>query len=155
MAYRYLGNKSRIVDSNNRIRSAARLPAGAGGIADPMCGTGAVSFALALAGYSVHASDELKFPTLHARARLLVERVPLFRNLGGYPSAVHELNSQKVCRGLFYREYSSAGRPTNGCKPRCYFTPENAEMMPLGIELVTGIRSGRLRMQNTRCFCMT
>lgn len=125
MAFRYLGNKSRIVDwVIGRIRAV--IPAGAR-VADPMCGTATVSRALADAGYVVTAADELTFPTLHAQARLLPSSRWDFRPFASsYEDALGQLNSLPPKRGFFYREYSSEGRPQNGCRPRAYFTGENA-----------------------------
>ena len=124
MAYRYLGNKSRLVDV---IVAAVGdvLPAG-GTVADPMCGTATVAIALARAGFDVSAGDELSFPVLHARVRLLLDEIPEFAALGGYGAALAELNALAPRRGFFHREYSDEGSPRNGCKPRAYFTGENA-----------------------------
>lgn len=124
MAYRYLGNKSRlagwIVDEVRRY-----LPDG-GVVADPMCGTGAVSEELASRGYDVIASDALKFPTLHAEARLLHSHEPEFRHFGGYASVLAELNSLAPRIGYFYREFGEGGVPLARSTPRKYFTSENA-----------------------------
>lgn len=125
MAYRYLGNKARLTDWLIDTISA-EVPDGSS-IADPMCGTAAVSEALARAGYQVHASDELTFPTMHAAVRLLVPVTPDFETLGGYDDALAALNVAKPVQGYFFREFSAEGSPENGCKPRAYFTGENAE----------------------------
>jgi adenine-specific DNA-methyltransferase len=124
VAYRYLGNKSRLVDV---IVAAVRdvLPAG-GTVADPMCGTATVATALARAGFDVTAGDELSFPVLHARVRLLLDEIQAFAALGGYDAVQVELNALPPRRGLFHREYSDEGAPRNGCRPRAYFTAENA-----------------------------
>ena len=124
MAYRYLGNKSRLVDV---IVGAVEevLPAG-GTVADPMCGTATVATALARAGFTVTAGDELSFPVLHARVRLLLGEIPAFTALGGYESVRAGLNAAAPRRGFFHREYSDEGSPRNGCRPRAYFTGDNA-----------------------------
>src|SRR4051794_11058519 len=70
VAYRYLGNKTALTPWIIE-RMVPHLRPGAH-VADPMCGTGAMAEALARAGFRVHASDELTFPVLHAKARLLV-----------------------------------------------------------------------------------
>ena len=125
MAYRYLGNKSRLVDV---IVAAVEdvLPPG-GSVADPMCGTATVASALAGAGFSVTAGDELSFPVLHARVRLLLDEIPAFPALGGYERVLRRLNALTPRRGLFHREYSDEGSPRNGCRPRAYFTGGNAQ----------------------------
>jgi adenine-specific DNA-methyltransferase len=125
VAYRYLGNKSRLVDV---IVGAVEevLPAG-GTVADPMCGTATVATALAGAGFTVTAGDELSFPVLHARVRLLLDDVPAFAALGGYERVQAQLNAAAPRCGFFHREYSDAGSPRNGCRPRAYFTGDNAQ----------------------------
>lgn len=123
MAYRYLGNKTRLLDWILEI-IAERVPEG-GTIADPMCGTAAVSEALALDGYNVWASDALTFPVLHAKARLLNE-VPTFRAFGGYESAIEHLNTLTPIKGYFWREFSPEGTPAYGGPARRYFTTDNA-----------------------------
>lgn len=124
MAFRYLGNKSRLVGA---IVDAVRaiVPAGAP-VADPMCGTATVAGALASAGHPVLAGDELTFAVQHARVRLLLPEPPPFAALGGYRRVLERLNGLPGVAGFFHREYSDAGRPANGCKPRAYFTRANA-----------------------------
>jgi adenine-specific DNA-methyltransferase len=85
-----------------------------------------VAEALARSGFRVTASDELTFPVLHAKARLLVRSDPPFVNVGGYDNAIASLNGLEPSPGLFWREYSIEGRPANGSKPRAYFTGPNA-----------------------------
>src|SRR4051812_37438802 len=101
MSYRYLGNKTRLTDWI--VSEFARvLPAGAT-IADPMCGTASVSVALARAGYSITAADELTFPVVHARTRLLAKRAPDFKALGGYEKALDWMRSATPSDGYFFR----------------------------------------------------
>jgi len=126
MSYRYLGNKTKLT---SWICAAITAKSKAiKSIADPMCGTGAVAEAFARSGYSVVASDVLKFPTLHAKARLQFDRPFNFTMVGhdGYRSAINELNGLKPVKGFFWREYSADGLPDNGVAPRRYFTGENA-----------------------------
>ncbi|QAY78685.1 DNA adenine methylase [Sphingosinicella sp. BN140058] len=123
MAYRYLGNKARIADWIGSI-VAERLPPGTS-IADPMCGTATMSATFAEHGLRVIASDELRFPTLHARARLLHDGTAFGSRLE-YGRAIEVLNALAPERGFFWREYSDEGKPQNGCKPRMYFTGHNA-----------------------------
>jgi adenine-specific DNA-methyltransferase len=124
VAYRYLGNKSRLVDVI--VAAVEDVLPGGGMVADPMCGTATVAAALAGAGFTVTAGDELSFPVLHARVRLLLDEIPAFEALGGYAAVQAELNALAPRRGFFHREYSDAGAPRNGCRPRAYFTGDNA-----------------------------
>lgn len=123
MAYRYIGNKTRLLDWILDI-IADRVPEGAT-IADPMCGTAAVSEALAIEGYNVWASDVLTFPVLHAKARLM-EEAPTFRAFGGYESAIEHLNTLTPIKGYFWREFSPDGAPAYGGPARRYFSTDNA-----------------------------
>ena len=125
MGYRYLGNKSRLTDWLLGVISDI-VPKGAR-LLDPMCGTGSVSSALAQFGYAVTASDELGFPVLHAKARLLHSAPYSFNPVArDYEDAIRRLNGLQPTRDYFWREYSDEGEPTNGCKPRKYFTGANA-----------------------------
>lgn len=124
MGYRYLGNKTRLLPQLTGVIAAAVKPGAT--IADPMCGTASVSEALALSGFRVVASDELTFPTIHARVRLLMASAPSFGELGGYERVLSTLNNLAPIEGLFWREYSPAGEPANGTSPRGYFAPANA-----------------------------
>jgi adenine-specific DNA-methyltransferase len=124
MAYRYLGNKTRLVDV---IIGAVEEVASPGvRVADPMCGTATVADELATAGFRVVAADELTFAVRHARVRLLLNGEPAFAALGGYERALAKLNCARPVEEFFFAEYSGAGAPRNGCKPRCYFTGDNA-----------------------------
>lgn len=125
MAFRYLGNKARlaswIVDT-----IASLVPTGAR-VVDPMCGTASVSRALADRRFAVTASDELRAPVLHARARLLhTDEYDFSPVASSYLAALRHLNELSPTEGLFSREYGGGGRPTNGRAPRRYFSAENA-----------------------------
>lgn len=133
MSYRYLGNKTRLADWIVGEISAV-LPSGSS-VADPMCGTAAVSIALARAGYSVAAADALTFPVVHARARLLAKEPPTFAVLGGYAGALDWLNGMDPVEGYFSRELGEAGAPLNGRAPRLYFSADNAAH-------IDGVRKG-------------
>jgi len=124
MSYRYLGNKTRIADWILGF-VAERVPRGSL-ITDPMCGTAAMSAAFAGAGYRVAAGDELRFPILHAQARLMDGHAGFDVFGVPYDQVVTDLNSLAPIKGLFFREYSAGGRPANGARPRAYFTAANA-----------------------------
>ena len=125
MAFRYLGNKTRITDwivstISDTVKPGAR-------VADPMCGTAAVSLGLAAAGYRVTAADALRFPVLHARARLLyTSELDFSPAMASYASAIDALNRLPPAQGYFWREFGDAGQPANGRQPRGYFTADNA-----------------------------
>lgn len=127
MGYRYIGNKTRILDwVLDAIESV--VPAGAT-IADPMCGTASVSAGLKARGFRVIASDIMTYSFHHAQVRLLLDEPPLFAALGmpgGYAAVLDHLNHLEPLHGLFVREYSPAGSPEADCEPRMYFTAENA-----------------------------
>lgn len=133
MAFRYLGNKTKLADWIVSVISQ-QLPAGAS-VADPMCGTASVSLALAQAGFSVTAADALRFPVIHAQARLLAKEPPRFEALGGYESALAWMNQVDPVEGYFFKEFGEAGHPANGRAARLYFSAENAAR-------IDGIRFG-------------
>lgn len=125
MGFRYLGNKTRLVHWVVE-KIAATVPSGCR-VADPMCGTAAVSFALANAGFKVTAADALRFPTVHAKARLLPQSGLDFSVAGGsLEGALDVLNGLEPRKALFWTEYSAEGRPSNGARPRKYLTGANA-----------------------------
>lgn len=108
MAYRYLGNKTRIAEwiadaVSDTLNKAAR-------IADPMCGTATMSEAFAHRGMEVVASDELRFPVIHAKARLKHNRRYNYSKVASsYEGAIEKLNSVKPIKGFFWNEYSDEG----------------------------------------------
>jgi adenine-specific DNA-methyltransferase len=126
MAYRYIGNKTRLVpELLERVRGIA--PPG-GVVADLMCGTASVSAGLRSEGFTVVAADTMTYAVHHARVRLLLSRSPAFRRLGcrSYGEVLDELQHLKPREGYFVREFSPAGKPSAGCRPRKYFTEANA-----------------------------
>jgi adenine-specific DNA-methyltransferase len=133
VSYRYLGNKTRLAEWITACIGTVLRPGAR--IADPMCGTAAMSWSFARAGYEVTASDALTFPTVHARTRLLAKEAPAFAALGGYQAALEWLRSARPVEGYFFREFSEAGAPANGREPRRYFTAANARH-------IDGVRAG-------------
>jgi adenine-specific DNA-methyltransferase len=125
MSYRYIGNKTRIADIIADVMSRY-LDAGAR-VTDPMCGTASMSAIFRSLGYKVTASDLLTFAAHHARVRLLLDEAPPFDGLGiSYLEALETLNALPGQQGLFWREYAPDGSPSAGCRPRMYFSAENA-----------------------------
>jgi adenine-specific DNA-methyltransferase len=138
VSYRYLGNKTKLADWILGVVSQV-LPKSAS-IADPMCGTAAMSMAFARSGYSVTAADALTFPVVHAQSRLLAKATPEFAAFGGYEGALAWMRSVEPEPGYFHREFSADGRPANGRSPRLYFSGRNAAHIDA---LRVGIRSLR------------
>lgn len=125
MSFRYIGNKSRIVGWVTDVIRQNLAPGAL--VADLMCGTASVSESLARAGFRVIASDKLRFPTLHAKARLLQSgRVNLAEFGIPYRKALAMLNSRKPVEAYFTMEFCPKGNPLNGSLPRNYLTAENA-----------------------------
>jgi adenine-specific DNA-methyltransferase len=126
LAYRYIGNKTRLAGRLLEL-VRARVPPGAT-VADPMCGTASFSFALRAAGYRVAASDLMTFAYQHAVVRLRLTRAPPFAGLGrgGYAGVLAHLNGLAGACGFMVREYSPAGAPLGGQPPRGYLTEANA-----------------------------
>jgi adenine-specific DNA-methyltransferase len=126
MTYRYIGNKTRLAGRLLELVSGI-APRGAR-IADPMCGTASFSAALRASGYQVAASDVMTYAYYHGVVRLLMDAPPQFSgvDLGGYEQVLGYLNALKPVSGLMVREYSPAGAPSKGHKPRMYLSARNA-----------------------------
>ena len=126
MSYRYIGNKTRLLPVLLGFFQNV-LPSG-GTIVDLMCGTASVSEAMRRAEYRVIASDLMTFAVHHARVRLLLSVAPSFKDLGAgnYSEVLILLNQLEPMEGLFFKEYSPDGKPEFGCRPRKYFSSENA-----------------------------
>lgn len=146
MAYRYIGNKTRLTERLLDL-VAASVPAGAT-VADVMCGTASFSAALRAAGYRVYASDVMTYAYCHATVRLSLDAAPALAGLGlgPYKSVLEHLNGLAPRDGLMLREYSPAGSPASGHEPRLYLSPENAGRLDAMAAAVNEWRgAGRLR----------
>jgi adenine-specific DNA-methyltransferase len=126
MAYRYIGNKTRL--AGRLLALVADAVPRESTVADLMCGTASFSAALRACGYRVLASDVMTYAYCHAVVRLLLDRPPEFSglDLGGYEAVLNHLNALDAVEGLMVREYSPAGRPAGGHEPRLYLSPGNA-----------------------------
>ena len=51
------------------------------------------------------------------------------------------MNNLPPKKGFFWNEYSEEGQPENGCKPRKYFTPQNASKIDAIREQILAWRS--------------
>jgi adenine-specific DNA-methyltransferase len=142
MGYRYIGSKAQLVDAIVRQVKDVADPGAV--VCDLMCGTGAVSSALADAGYTVMANDVMTYAVHHARCALQVETCPEFAGVRdfiesyrnpaltlikptGYEMIVDSLNSVTEEEGYFFREFSAEGSPAHAADPRNYFSPANAK----------------------------
>jgi adenine-specific DNA-methyltransferase len=135
MGYRYIGSKDKLAATLiEKIRH--KCPA-ATSIIDLMAGTGLFSLALRRAGYRVVASDVMTYSYHHLVVNLRLNRAPVFNGLidivrpngNTYERVLEYLNHLQPETGFFTKEYSPGGTPTAGCKPRMYFTSENASMI--------------------------
>ena len=136
MGFRYIGTKARIFPW---ILEAIEEVATPGcHVVDLMTGTASVASALRFAGYRVTANDVMTYSRHHANIALLCNEVPQFegleltrtageKSLARYEKVLAHLGQLPLIKGYFWREFSLAGRPRNGCLPRNYFTPENAQ----------------------------
>lgn len=126
MAYRYIGNKTRLTRRLLELIGDA-VPPGAT-VGDLMCGTASVSAALRAHGYRVAASDVMTYAYYHAVVRLRLDAPPSFDGLGlgAYERVLDRLNRLDPVAGVMVREYSPVGKPAGGHEPRLYLTGENA-----------------------------
>lgn len=134
--YRYIGNKTKLLPHiTNRIRE---MIGDTGTVADIMAGTGSVALELKKNGYTVVASDVMTYSYHHLVTNLQLDREPPFEGLihsgivdekctTPYQEVLKFLNNLSPKKSFFYREFSPAGTPLNGCPSRKYFTSENAE----------------------------
>ena len=134
--YRYIGNKTKLLPHiMNRVRE---MIGDTGTVADIMAGTGSVALELKKNGYTVIASDVMTYSYHHLVTNLQLDGEPPFTGLifegvidakstTAYQDVLEFLNNLTPKQSFFYREFSPAGTPLNGCPPRKYFTAENAE----------------------------
>lgn len=129
MSYRYIGNKTRLLDKLIP-HIAAEVSSGAT-VVDLMCGTASVAEALRVNNFKVIASDIMTFAKHHASVRLLLDAAPSFNGLGGmsYDNVLRHLNGVENKQGFFFREFSPDGIPLNGEKSRQYFSSVNASKL--------------------------
>ena len=142
MGYRYIGSKSKIQDTI--VSEIVQLVPQNGIVTDLMCGTSTISAALRMRGLSVIANDLMTFCYHHAVVNLCFTKEPRFEQAmplledaplridaslfkaTPYEKIIGALNAIEPVSGLFEREFSLEGAPSNDTKPRNYFTPSNA-----------------------------
>lgn len=132
MGYRYIGSKDKLAAT--LIKKIKHKCPAAESIIDLMAGTGLFSLALRREGYRVIASDVMTYSYHHLVVNLKLNRAPMFYGLidiirsddNIYEKVLEYLNQLQPEVGFFTKEYSPGGNPTAGCKPRMYFTTENA-----------------------------
>lgn len=131
MGYRYIGSKEKL--ATLLIEEIQQHCPNAHSVIDLMAGTGLFSLALRRAGYRVLASDVMTYSFHHLIVNLRLNCAPSFAGLRpllgedcNYERVLQHLNNVPSLQGFFVREYSSGGAPQAGCRPRMYFTAENA-----------------------------
>lgn len=130
MGYRYIGSKEKLAQTV--IEEIRKRCPDAHSVIDLMAGTGLFSLALRRNGYRVLASDVMTYSYHHLAVNLLLNVSPDFSGLKAiingvnYAKVIDYLNNLQPIAGFFTREYSPDGKPVVGCKPRKYFTQENA-----------------------------
>jgi adenine-specific DNA-methyltransferase len=128
----YLGNKSSLLDF---VLAPILALDDVQSVADPFCGTGVVSGALANAGKTVVAGDTLELCATLAEAVLLSSPAPAFQGLQGdvpqapgesmHSAVVRSLNDAAAIDGFIYRTYSPASAESIEVA-RMYLTEANA-----------------------------
>lgn len=125
MGYRYIGSKTRVVESIIEYIGKPLL-ANTGRFIDAMCGTGIVAYEAARVGWPVLINDKMLNAVIMSEARLLSEPEVKFQKLGGYKSTIYHLNMLPPVKGFFWKEYSPASKAYTPHERR-YFTEENAK----------------------------
>lgn len=121
MTFRYIGSKARLAEQLRKHIGAWDR----GVFVDAFCGTGAVAEIASSLGWPTRLNDNLLSSATMAAARLISAREAKFAALGGYESAIAELNVTEPLEGFIWREYSPASQKFCGIERR-YFTEENA-----------------------------
>lgn len=121
MTFRYIGSKARLLEQISNYIG----PWKQGHFVDAFCGMGSVAELAAAHGWPVRLNDHLSSATTMAAARLVFGNSSLLRKVGGYASAIDQLNEVPGRKGFIYREYSPASTAKAGLERR-YFTPLNA-----------------------------
>lgn len=131
MGYRYIGSKDKL--SEILIQEIKKTCPQAQTVIDLMAGTGLFSLALREQGYRVLASDVMTYSYHHLIVNLKLNDSPSFSGLKNvigthctYEGVINYLNNIEPQNGFFTREFSPGGMPKAGCRPRMYFTKENA-----------------------------
>lgn len=122
MSFRYIGSKSRVVDSI--IKNIGAPDSGV--FVDAFSGTGVVAEAASRAGWPVLVNDHLYSSAIMSYARIIASAQAAFQNVGGYHGAINRLNSANPRRGFIWSEYSPASFAHCGIE-RMYFTEQNAQ----------------------------
>lgn len=142
MGFRYIGSKSKILDTVLE-KIEALVPHGSR-VADLMSGTAAVSVELRKKGFKVISNDLMTYSYHHAVTGLKFEKVPNFEAAGAfldryyqsegldifdpdpYDKILNALSNVEPIKGYFWKEFSLEGCPENTPIPRNYFSSENA-----------------------------
>ncbi|GAA4138049.1 DNA adenine methylase [Streptomyces tunisiensis] len=122
MSVRYIGSKARV---SGLIADLAGSPSGTGVFVDGFCGTGVVAEAAADQGWSVRLNDHLTSSAITSAARMVAYSDVPFTELGGYESALRQLNELPPVAGFITAQYSPASVGHAGLERR-YFTEANA-----------------------------
>lgn len=125
MTFRYIGSKARLTVPLARAIEA--VDDGTGRFVDAFSGTGAVSELAASLGWPVWANDALESAIVMTAARLASVSDVRMARLGGYATAVEQLNSLKPSEGPIWRTYSPASAHFDPDRiERRYFNERNA-----------------------------
>ena len=123
MTFRYIGSKARLAEAlvghlGTPSQSQSRF-------VDLFAGTGAVSALASAQGWPVWINDSLHSAVVMSVARVATSQQARFTELGGYESAVEQLNAAGPVQGFFWREYSPVSTAICDVERR-YFTEANA-----------------------------
>jgi len=121
MTFRYIGSKARLLEQISEHIG----PWKEGFFVDAFCGTGSVSELAASLGWPIRLNDHLISATTMAAARFVSGHGGILRKMGGYESAIDQLNGTAGRKGFIFREYSPASLAKTGVERR-YFTEGNA-----------------------------
>lgn len=118
---RYIGSKARVADAILDI--AGTLDGGR--FVDAFCGTGSVAAEAAARGWPISLNDSLPSAVAMSVGAAVGHGNVSFTGLGGYSTAIRELNAVPGSPGFLHAEYSPAS-VSRAPVERRYFTERNA-----------------------------
>lgn len=140
MTFRYIGSKARLADG--LVRHLGKPSATETRFVDLFAGTGAVSALASAQGWPVWINDSLHSAVAMSVSRVATAQQARFAGLGGYPSAIEQLNAAAPVNGFLWREYSPASIAHCGVERR-YFTEANgAQLDGMRKQVATWLSAG-------------
>lgn len=142
MTFRYIGSKARLAEG--LVQHLGKPSATETRFVDLFAGTGAVSALASAQGWPVWINDSLHSAVAMSVSRVATPQQVRFAGLGGYPSAIEQLNAAAPAKGFLWREYTPASLNRCGVERR-YFTEANgARLDGMREQVATWLSAGKV-----------